>query len=170
MDPICYNEKPAPNHEQDEERKRLREVTKVWAATMKSLKALCDQGRCVDLPLCGRFRRLAVDQARVCFVPHLDFVASASFSFPENDANVSPFTKGFDHSPATISLASVAAVCKLDRETCGTSLKQIFVKFVSCLLLTPFRSLTPAKGGLSSLTSKWATLLRTLTANCSLRT
>lgn len=42
MDPICYSEKPAPNYEQDEERKRLREVSKVWEATMKSLKALCE--------------------------------------------------------------------------------------------------------------------------------
>jgi hypothetical protein len=42
MDPICYSEKAAPNTEQEEERKKLKEVNKVWAATIKSLKALCD--------------------------------------------------------------------------------------------------------------------------------
>lgn len=73
------------------------------------------------------------DQVKVCFVPHLDFVASASFSFPENDANVSPFTKGIERNMVTISLSSVAAVCKLDRETCGSMLKEIFIRFVSDL-------------------------------------
>ena len=136
MDPICYSEKAAPNHEQEEERKKLREVNKVWAATMKSLKALCDQGKCVDFPLCGRFSRIVTDQPKVYFVPHLDFVASASFLFPENDSNVSPFTKGTANSFVTVSLSSVAAICKLDRESCGSMLKEIFVKFVSRFKIT----------------------------------
>ena len=136
MDPICYSEKAAPNHEQEEERKKLREVNKVWAATMKSLKALCDQGKCVDFPLCGRFSRIVTDQPKVYFVPHLDFVASASFLFPENDSNVSPFTKGTANSFVTVSLSSVAAICKLDRESCGSMLKEIFVKFVSRFMIT----------------------------------
>lgn len=136
LDPICYMERPGLNLEQEAERKQLRDVNKVWAATMKSLKALCDQGKFVDLPLCGRFRRIDAEKSKVCFVPHLDFVASASFSFPENESNISPFAKSSEKNLVTVSLSSIAAVCKLDRETCGTILKEIFVRFVSLNPLT----------------------------------
>lgn len=98
---------------------------------MKSLKALCDQGKSVDIPLCGRFRRIDPEKSRVCYLPHLDFVASASFSFPENDSNISPFAKNSEKNLVTVSLSSIAAVCKLDRETCSTVLKEIFSRFVS---------------------------------------
>lgn len=99
---------------------------------MKSLKSQVDQGKCVDLPLCGRFCRVT-NETRVFFVPHLDFVASASFSFPENESNISPFTKGsagMSINLVTVSLSSVAASCKIDRETCGTIIKEIFVNFI----------------------------------------
>ena len=76
------------------------------------------------------------DQPKVYFVPHLDFVASASLLFPENDSNVSPFTKGTANSFVTVSLSSVAAICKLDRESCGSMLKEIFIKFVSRFKIT----------------------------------
>ena len=171
MDPICYSEKAAPNTEQEEERKKLKEVNKVWAATIKSLKALCDQGRCVDLPLCGRFSRIVSEQPKVCFVPHLDFVASASFSFPENDSNVSPFTKSKDRSFVTVSLSSIAAICKLDRESCGSMLKEIFVKFVSHFKVTfSFRSIMLARVGTLSWTSKSEIQWHILTANYNSRT
>ena len=101
-------------------------------AITKSLKSQVDHGKCVDLPVCGRFSRIS-DTTRVCFIPHLDFIASASFSFPENESNVSPFAKsavGLSSNLVTVSLSSVAAACKMDRESCGSIIKEIFVNFI----------------------------------------
>ena len=68
------------------------------------------------------------------FMPHLDFVGSGHFKYPENTANVSPFSKtstGFASSCSTVSLTSIGAICSLDRESVATALKAIFCKFVS---------------------------------------
>ena len=93
----------------------------MWAATTKALKSLVSQGKNVDLPLLGKFKLLhpSTEDASVMFMPHLDFLASASFSFPENDCNVSPLGRRGIANLVTVSLSSVAAVCKMDRETCG---------------------------------------------------
>jgi len=68
------------------------------------------------------------------FVPHLDLVGSGNFQFPENDYNISPFSKqnrAFSSANVvTVSLSSVAAVCGLDRETTAQHLKEVFVKFI----------------------------------------
>ena len=66
-------------------------------------------------------------------MPHLDFVGSGHFKFPENEFNVSPFAsraKSFATSPTTVSLTSIGAVCSMDRETVATALKAIFVGFI----------------------------------------
>ena len=67
-------------------------------------------------------------------MPHLDMIGSGNFSFPENEYNVSPFSKSamkFAHTVQTVSLTAIAAACQMDRENVATLLKAIFVKFVS---------------------------------------
>ena len=76
-------------------------MQRVWGAMTKYITSQCDNGRTVDLPLAGRFKRQkasedeAVDesQAKYMFMPHLDFVGSGHFKFSENDSNISPFSK-----------------------------------------------------------------------------
>ena len=66
-------------------------------------------------------------------MPHLDFVGSGHFKYPENDFNVSPFAsraKAFASSQTTVSLTSIGAVCSMDRETVATALKAIFIGFI----------------------------------------
>lgn len=68
----------------------------------------------------------------IVFVPHLDFLSSGKFKFSENEYNVSPFSKSISRAnQITVSLTSVAAVCNVDRDQIGQSLKEVFVKFVS---------------------------------------
>ena len=102
-------------------------------------------GRTVDLPLAGKFKKIkrTEDEQReaekmgaaiqYAFMPHLDFVGSGHFKYPENEFNVSPFAsraKGFASSLTTVSLTSIGAVCSMDRETVATALKAIFVGFI----------------------------------------
>ena len=66
-------------------------------------------------------------------MPHLDFVGSGHFKFPENDCNISPLAKaaqGFASSVVTVSLTSIGAVCSLDRESVASVLKAIFSAFI----------------------------------------
>jgi hypothetical protein len=66
-------------------------------------------------------------------MPHLDMIGSGNFSFPENDSNVSPFSKSsaaFGHSVQTMSLSAISAVCQIDREKTASLLKAIFIKFI----------------------------------------
>ena len=66
-------------------------------------------------------------------MPHLDFVSSGCFKFPENDFNISPLSKqskAFKANLITVSLTSVSAVVDLDRETVTNCLKALFVRFV----------------------------------------
>ena len=88
------------------------------------------------MPLAGKFKRLSIEDgvAKYCFMPHLDMIGSGNFSFPENEYNVSPFSKSavkFAHTVQTVSLTAIAAACQMDRENVATLLKAIFVKFVS---------------------------------------
>ena len=115
---------------------RMRSYQRVWTAVTKYLVNQCNQGKCVDLPLVGKFRKLngSDGDSQYTFMPHLDFIGSGNFSFPENESNVSPFAKasmGFQHSVLTMSLTAVSAVCDMDREQASQLLKAIFVKFVS---------------------------------------
>ena len=84
-------------------KERLRDLQKIWSATQKYILSQCSQGRCIDLPLAGRFKRIGEEngQPLYAFMPHLDMIGSGNFSFPENDSNVSPFSKSsaaFGHS------------------------------------------------------------------------
>mmetsp|Transcript_33244 Transcript_33244/g.43764 ORF Transcript_33244/g.43764 Transcript_33244/m.43764 type:complete len:93 (-) Transcript_33244:1931-2209(-) len=66
-------------------------------------------------------------------MPHLDFVGSGHFKFPENECNISPFAsraKTFASGIVTVSLTSVGAVCSMDRESVAAALKAIFVGFI----------------------------------------
>lgn len=65
-------------------------------------------------------------------MPCLDLVGSGHFKFPENEMNISPFSKqaiGFSNA-TPISLTSLSAFCEVDREWLAQFLKQIFVKFI----------------------------------------
>ena len=108
---------------------RLRGMQRIWAAMTKFISSQCANGRTVDLPLAGKFKRQKAaegtedEQAtrpQYVFMPHLDFVGSGHFKFQENDFNVSPLSKGavgFQSGITTVSLTSVGAVCSLDRES-----------------------------------------------------
>ena len=77
---------------------RLKGLQKVWAAMTKLIASQCANGRTVDLPLAGKFRKMtsADDSStpKYMFMPHLDFVGSGHFRFSENASNVSPFSTG----------------------------------------------------------------------------
>ena len=102
-------------------------------------------GRTVDLPLAGKFKKIKRTEEQqkeaeqvgaaiqYAFSPHLDFVGSGHFKYPENEFNISPFSsraKGFASSLTTVSLTSIGAVCSMDRETVASALKAMFVGFI----------------------------------------
>jgi len=118
-------------------------MQRVWSAMSKFIASQTANGRTVDLPLAGKFKKQrrtdpqnGVDSGSSCkyvFMPHLDFIGSGHFKYPENDSNVSPFSKtsaSFAVSLCTVSLTSVGAVCSLDRESVATALKAIFIDFI----------------------------------------
>ena len=65
-------------------------------------------------------------------MPHLDFVDSGKFSFPENSYNMSPFNKGLPQFVSTVSISgsALAQVIETDRDSVMTVIKEIFAKFV----------------------------------------
>lgn len=64
---------------------------RVWLALQKYLWSQCiEKKRSVEMPLLGKFLQRGGD---IALVPHLDFLDSGKFQFPENDHNVSPFSK-----------------------------------------------------------------------------
>ena len=72
-------------------RQALKVFNKVWSGLSKYLQAQVQgKSRCVDFPLVGRF---FPQQQRCAFIPHIDFVESGRFHFPENESNISPFSK-----------------------------------------------------------------------------
>ena len=93
----------APSELVEEIQKQKRDLMKaylrVWCALTKYIKSQCDKGRCLDFPLVGRFLRRITPGGKgdtgnqYVFIPHLDFVESGRYSFPENDFNISPFSK-----------------------------------------------------------------------------
>ena len=110
----------------------------VWTAMVKFLHNQCQKGRCIDLPTAGKFLKVDGEGDNYCFMPHLDLVGSGVFSFPENDFNVSPFSKaaGRFRNATTLSLTSICAGVNSDRERVAGLIKQVFVKFVSTILST----------------------------------
>lgn len=72
----------------------IKSATKVWTTLRKLLQDQVSKGRCVLVPICGKFQK---KQETVAFMPQLDFLSAGKFKFSENDRNVSPFgsTGGF---------------------------------------------------------------------------
>jgi len=64
----------------------------VWAGTTKYLTSQCGKGRCVDLPLLGRFLRKVNNDQHIIFVPHLEFLTAADFRLIENEFNFNPLS------------------------------------------------------------------------------
>lgn len=66
------------------------------------------------------------------FVPHLDFVASGKFGFPQNEFNISPLSKRVPKNVNTVkvSLGSIGMKAEYDRELVAAILKDIMVKFI----------------------------------------
>ena len=58
LEPITYNQKPPNNHNKEEKSKKVWEINKVWAATGKFIKSQCNNGKIVDFPLAGKFRKI----------------------------------------------------------------------------------------------------------------
>lgn len=78
----------------DNIKEKMKVFMKVWSGMTKYLRSQGEKGRCVDLPLVGRFmKRVGGDTERYFFVPHIDFCESGKFQFPENDSNISPLSK-----------------------------------------------------------------------------
>lgn len=126
-----YEEKTPGQQARLDAQAKIRAMKKVWIAVGKLIESQLDKGRCVDMPLAGKF--LSRDNT-VQFMPALDLVGSGYFRYPENEQNISPFSKDAKRfqSAQALSLTSIAASVLLDRETCGSILKQIFIKFIEC--------------------------------------
>jgi hypothetical protein len=67
------------------------------------------------------------------FIPHLDFLASGRFAFPQNEYNVSPLSKRVPQNVTSVkvSLGSIGLSCEYDRDLVASILKDVMVKFVS---------------------------------------
>ena len=101
-------------------------------------------GKCVDFPLVGKFYcRLskpttddtkAADKPQInfTFIPHLDFIDSGKFQFPQNEFNISPLSKKVPKvTPIKISLGAISVTCEYDRDIVASILKDVMVMFVS---------------------------------------
>lgn len=66
------------------------------------------------------------------FIPHIDFIASGKFAFPQNEYNVSPLSKRVPKNVNTVkvSLGSIGINCEYDRELVASILKDVMVKFI----------------------------------------
>ena len=104
----------------------------------KYIRMQClEKARCVDLPMVGKFikERPNTDKEQTepqyIFIPHLDFVDSGKFSFPENQFNLSPFSKNIPQTTSiTVSGTGIAQVTALDRDLVNAIIKEIFAKLV----------------------------------------
>lgn len=131
----------------DQKKEMLSYFYKAWSGLAKYIKRQCaEQGRCVDFPLVGRFIQrksipLAVNdetesENKYSFIPHLDFVASGKFKFPQNQYNISPLSKRVPKGQATVtvSLGAIGQSAEYDRELVASILKDTICKFVSYIL------------------------------------
>ena len=132
----------------DQKKEMLSYFYKAWSGLTKYIKRQCaEQGRCVDFPLVGRFIQrksipLAVDNEtddsdyKYTFIPHLDFVASGKFKFPQNQYNISPLSKRVPkgQTTVTVSLGAIGQSAEYDRELVASILKDVICKFVSYIL------------------------------------
>lgn len=67
-----------------------------------------------------------------CFVPHIDFIASGKFSFPQNENNISPLSKRVPKNLNTVkvSLGAIGMTAEHDREIVAAILKDLMVNFI----------------------------------------
>lgn len=89
----------------------------------------------VDFPLVGKFHRRDGEDGdyKFTFVPHIDFIASGKFQFPQNDNNISPLSKRVPKGGQVVkvSLGAIGQRADYDRDLVASILKDIMVKFVS---------------------------------------
>ena len=107
----------------------IKYVYKSWSGLTKYIKKQILSNRAIDLPLVGRF--FPNDDGKAIFVPHLDFVNSGRFSFPQNEFNISPLASNVPKSTAlVISLGAIAKQCEYDSEIVASILKDVFSHFI----------------------------------------
>ena len=77
-------------------------------------------------------RRVDEDN-KITFIPHLDFISSGKFAFPQNDYNISPLSKRVPKgvNAVKVSLGAIGQSCEYDRDLVASILKDVMVKFVS---------------------------------------
>lgn len=108
-----------------------------WSGLTKFIQKQCgEQAKCVDFPLVGRFFRKEKDDPneafKFTFVPHIDFIATGKFAFPQNEFNVSPLSKRVPKAASTVkvSLGAIGSKAEYDRELVASILKDVMVKFI----------------------------------------
>lgn len=71
--------------------------------------------------------------SKYSFIPHLDFVSSGKFKFPQNQYNVSPLSKRVPKgiTSVKVSLGAIGHSAEYDRELVASILKDTICKFVS---------------------------------------
>ena len=138
----------------EEKKEMLRYFHKSWSGLVKYIQTQCkEKGKCVDFPLVGRFIRQDVylsstmkdtanavgtdksstENDKYCFIPHLDFLSSGKFSFPQNDYNISPLSRRVPKGQPTVkvSLGAIGQRAEYDRELVASILKDTISKLVS---------------------------------------
>ena len=102
---------------------------KAWSGLAKYISSQVERGRAVDFPLVGRF---LPRPETVAFVPHLDFITSGKFTFPQNDNNISPLSKKMPKNVKAlkVSLGAIGENCEFDRELVASILKDVLNKFI----------------------------------------
>lgn len=71
--------------------------------------------------------------SKYSFIPHLDFISSGKFKFPQNQYNVSPLSKRVPKgiTSVKVSLGAIGHSAEYDRELVASILKDTICKFVS---------------------------------------
>lgn len=126
----------------EQKKEFLKYMYRAWSGTTKYLyQQVVNNKKCVDFPLVGRFYlRQKVDEDEetgkqsncVCFIPHLDFIESGKFAFPQNDKNISPLSNKVPKVEAMkMSLGAISVACEYDRDIVVSILKDVMVSFVS---------------------------------------
>ena len=125
----------------EQKKEFLRYLYRAWSGLTKYIYQQCAvNGKCVDFPLVGRFyyRQSGSEDERqklkFTFIPHLDFINSGRFAFPQNDFNVSPLSKRVTKVDSLkISLGAISAACEYDRDIVASILKDVMSLFVSLI-------------------------------------
>lgn len=127
----------------DQKKEFLKYLYKAWSGLTKSIHhQITVNGKQVDFPLLGRFfyRKQIVnnytnpegskskDKVSFMFVPHIDFINSGRFSFPQNLYNVSPLSKKVPKvATHRIQLGAIGDQCEYDPDIVFAILKDVMV-------------------------------------------